>query len=312
MAMARRETAFAIALFVVLLVVNVLLNSDRFAPAAWGTLIGLAAPLIAASIAAMPVILGGRGGIDVSVGPLMGLVNALVVQTLIIDARVASPWIIVPAALAVGAAAGAFNGFLAVVVRIQPIVATLGSYLLFTGLTLTLVPAPVGAVPRWIQSLSGHLSIVPLLALALVWLGLKQLPYYEQLMAVGSDDRACYTAGVPVAMVRFLSYVLTGLFGGTAGLTLTALIGSADPNVGSNFTLLAISAVALGGVGLGGGRGGFLAATVGAADIFLLQSALTYFNVSTFVLQIAYGVILVISISLNALPAALARRGSAS
>ena len=59
MAMARRETAFAIALFVVLLVVNVLLNSDRFAPAAWGTLIGLAAPLIAASIAAMPVILGG-------------------------------------------------------------------------------------------------------------------------------------------------------------------------------------------------------------------------------------------------------------
>ena len=112
-------------------------------------------------------------------------------------------------------------------------------------------------------------------------------------------------------LVRFFSYVLTGIFGGIAGLMLTALIGSADPNVGPSFTLLAISAVALGGVGLGGGRGGFLAAAVGAADIFLLQSALTYFNVSTFVLQIAYGVILVLSISLNALPAALAHRGSA-
>jgi ribose transport system permease protein len=92
-----------------------------------------------------------------------------------------------------------------------------------------------------------------------------------------------------------------------AGLVLTALIGSADPNVGPSFTLLAISSVALGGVALGGGRGGLLAALVGAIDIFLLQSALTYFNVSTFVLQIACGLILVASISLNALPVVLSR-----
>lgn len=311
LAAARRETGLALALFVVLAAVNIALNPARFAPTEWGTLIGLAAPLIAASAAAMPAILGGRGGIDVSVGPLMGFINAIVVQTLLIDANIASPWIIVPSALAIGVAAGALNGFLAVVVRIQPIVATLGTYLLFTGLTLTLVPAPVGSAPAWIKSLSGTFSIAPLAGMAIVWLAIKQLPYYSQLMAVGSDDRACYTAGVPVSAVRFLSYCAAGLFAGVAGLLLTALIGSADPNVGPSFTLLAISSVALGGVSLGGGRGGLLAATVGAVDIFLLQSALTYFNVSTFVLQIAYGVILVASISLNALPAALGRRKAA-
>jgi ribose transport system permease protein len=304
----RRETAFALVLFVVLLAANALLNPARFAPAAWGATIGLAAPLIAASIAATPAILGGRGGIDVSIGPLMGLVNALVVETLIADVGISSPWVVIPAALGVGAVAGALNGFLAVFVRIQPIVATLGTYLIFTGLTLTIVPAPTGTVPRWIQSLSGQLSVVPLLALAAAWLGLKQLPYYDQLMAVGSDDRAAYTAGVPVALVRFLSYCLTGVFAGTAGLLLTALIGSADPNVGASFTLLSISAVALGGVSLGGGRGGLLAAVIGASDIFLLQSALTYFNVSTFVLQIAYGLILVASISLNGLTGIIERR----
>jgi ribose transport system permease protein len=101
---------------------------------------------------------------------------------------------------------------------------------------------------------------------------------------------------------------VTGVFAGIAGLLLTALIGSADPNVGASFTLLAISAVALGGVSLGGGRGGMLAAVIGASDIFLLQSALTYFNVSTFVLQIAYGIILVVSISLNGLAAMFERR----
>jgi len=304
----RRETGFALALFAALMAVNVLLNPARFAPGAWGATIGLAAPLIAASIAATPAILGGRGGIDVSVGPLMGLVNALIVQTLIADAGISSPWAVIPAALAIGAVAGALNGFLAVLVRIQPIVATLGTYLVFTGLTLTIVPAPTGTVPHWIQSLSGPLSIVPLLAVAAAWLLLKQLPYYDQLMAVGSDDRAAYTAGVPVALIRFLSYCLSGVFAGTAGLMLTALIGSADPNVGTSFTLLAISAVALGGVSLGGGRGGLLAAVIGASDIFLLQSALTYFNVSTFVLQIAYGLILVASISLNGLTAMIDRR----
>lgn len=304
----RRETGFALALFAVLLAVNVVLNPARFAPGALGATVGLAAPLIAASIAATPAILGGRGGIDVSVGPLMGFVNALIVQTLIADAGISSPWLVVPAALVLGAVAGALNGFLAVFVRIQPIVATLGTYLIFTGLTLTIVPAPIGTVPSWIQSLSGQLSIVPLLALATAWLGLKQLPYYDQLMAVGSDDRAAYTAGVSVALVRFLSYCLTGVFAGTAGLLLTALIGSADPNVGASFTLLSISAVALGGVSLGGGRGGMLAAIIGASDIFLLQSALTYFNVSTFVLQIAYGLILVASVSLNGVTTMIERR----
>ena len=85
---------------------------------------------------------------------------------------------------------------------------------------------------------------------------MKRLPYYEHLMAVGSDDRAAYTAGVPVAVVRFLAYVLAGLFAAVGGLSLTGLIGSADPNVAANYTLLAISAVALGGVSLAGGSGG--------------------------------------------------------
>ncbi len=303
----RRETGFAFALLIVLLIVNISLNPARFAPAAWGETIGLAAPLIAASIAATPAMLGGRGGIDVSVGPLMGFVNAVVVQALLIDAGISSPWIVIPAALAVGVLAGALNGALAAFVRIQPIVATLGTYLLFSGLTLTIVPAPTGTVSPWIKSLSSQLSIIPLAALVVLWLAIKQLPYYDQLMAVGSDDRASYTAGVPVAWVRFLSYCLTGLFAGVAGLLLTALIGSADPNVGSSFTLLSISAVALGGVSLAGGRGGVLAAIIGAADIFLLQSALTFFNVSTFVLQIAYGLILVASISLNGLTAMIER-----
>ncbi|ARP66909.1 ABC transporter permease [Mesorhizobium sp. WSM1497] len=301
-----RNFGFAVVLLVVLLAVNLILSPGRFQPGSWGALVGLAAPLIGAAIASTPVILAGRGGIDISVGPLMGFVNALTIQVLFLGTGISSPLVLVPAALLVGALVGAANGFLATIVRIQPIVATLGTYLILTGVTLTILPAPIGPAPAWLKALSGSLSMLPLAAMLVVWWLVRRTPYYDQLMAVGSDDRAAYTAGVDVTRVRFIAYVMTGILGGCAGLMLTALIGSADPNIGPTYTLIAIAAVALGGVSLAGGRGGVAGANIGAIDIFLLQSVLTTFNVSTFVLQIAYGAILVLAVMLTALQERLA------
>jgi ribose transport system permease protein len=296
---ARPELRLAFGLCVVLLALNFWLNPARFAPASLGATFGLAAPLILAAVASMPPILSGRGGIDLSVGPLMGLVNVVVVRWLVEDLGWSSPFLIVPAALLLGLASGALNGWIAAYVRIQPIIATLGTSLLYAGLALTISPSPTGTAPAWLKSLAGSWSWLPLAAVAVAWLLVKRLPYYEHLMAVGSDDRASYTAGVPVAVVRFLAYVLAGLFAAVGGLSLTGLIGSADPNVAANYTLLAISAVALGGVSLAGGSGGLAAAVLGATAIFLLQAALTFFNVSTFLLQIAYGLVLTLAVILN-------------
>ncbi|MES0199866.1 ABC transporter permease [Mesorhizobium sp. M0011] len=301
-----RSVGFAVVLLILLLAINLILSPGRFQPGSWGALVGLAAPLIGAAIASTPVILAGRGGIDISVGPLMGFVNALTIQVLFLGAGISSPLVLVPAALLVGALVGAANGFLATIVRIQPIVATLGTYLILTGVTLTILPAPIGPAPAWLKALSGPLSMLPLALMFIAWWLVRRTPYYDQLMAVGSDDRAAYTAGVDVTRVRFIAYVMTGIFSGCAGLMLTALIGSADPNIGPTYTLIAIAAVALGGVSLAGGRGGVAGAAIGAIDIFLLQSVLTTFNVSTFVLQIAYGAILVLAVMLTALQERLA------
>ncbi|MER8544887.1 ABC transporter permease [Mesorhizobium sp. M0684] len=303
-----RGAGFAAVLLAILIAVNLLLNPARFHPAAWGALIGLAAPLIGAALASAPVILAGRGGIDISVGPLMGFVNAMVIQLLFLRLGMSSPLVIVPAALLIGAIVGAANGFLATIVRIQPIVATLGTYLILTGMTLTVLPAPIGPAPGWLKAMAGPWSALPLALIFLFWWLVRQTPYYDQLMAVGSDDRAAYTAGIPVTKVRFIAYVMTGILAACAGLMLTALIGSADPNIGPTYTLIAIAAVALGGVSLAGGRGGLAGAAIGAVDIFLLQSVLTAFNVSTYVLQIAYGAILVVAVIMTALQERLSGR----
>jgi ribose transport system permease protein len=289
----------ASALLVILLVLNAFLNPNRFSPGNWPAVLGLAAPLLLATLAATVPFLAGRGSLDVSIGPLMGLINVIIVKVLITDLGISSPFFIVPAALLLGIASGVLNGFLAAILRIQPIVATLATYLIYSGLALAIQPSPAGSVPAWLSSLAGLLSFAPIGLAIVLWLIFKRLPLYDLLMAVGSDDRAAYTAGVPVPSIRFLSYVFGGLIAGIGALALTALIGSGDPNIGPGYTLIAIAAAALGGVSLAGGVGGLAAAFIGAADIFLLQNVLTSFNVSTFVLQAAYGTVLVIAVCLN-------------
>src|SRR5258708_14245 len=293
------EAQFAVVFFVMLLVINIFLNPARFRLDALGTAFGLAAPLILAAIASTPVILAGRGGIEISVGPLMGLLNVLVGHFMIGNWNISSPYLIVPFVIAVGVLSGLINGFLAAGLHLQPIVATLGTYLIYSGLTTALLPAPGGTVPDWLAALSGATSVIPVVGVLVGWWIIKQTPYYEHLMATGGDDRAAYTSSIPITTVRMIAYVLTGVGAGLASLSLSALLGSADPTVGPTYTLTAIAAVALGGVSLAGGRGGLTGAMLGAMDIFLLQSILTFFNVSTFALQVAYGVILIVALALN-------------
>lgn len=293
------EVRFAALLFVVLFAATILVAPTRFSPGNIGITLGLMTPLILAACAATPIILAGREGIDLSIGPLIGFINVVIVKWLVLDGGIESPLVIIPAALAIGAAGGIVNGWLAVYLRIQPIVATLGTYLVLAGLATWILPAPIGPVPQWLSALSEELSILPLLLVAGGWLLIKRLPLHGLIIMIGGDDRAAYSSGVNVDLVRFLTYVISGFIAGVAALSLTALLGSADAQVGPNYTLLAIAAAALGGVSLAGGKGGMTGAVLGAVDIFLLQNLITHFNVSSFFLQITYGLVLVIAVSLN-------------
>lgn len=293
------EAKLAAALCIILLIINVILNPARFAPAALGTTLGLMAPLILAAIAVTPVILSGRGGIDISVGPLMALVNVIVVQVVLTDWGITSPFVVIPVALGIGILSGLINGTLANILHIQPIVATLGTYLIYSSLAVWIMPSPGGSVPPWMATFSKTYSFLPVLAVLLFWMILRQLPFYEQLMATGGDDRAAYSSGVNVTRVRITAYVLTGIFAAAGALSLGALIGSGDPKVGPGYTMTAIAGAVLGGVSLAGGIGTIFGAMLGAIDIFLLQSILTYFNISPFALQVVFGAILVLALIIN-------------
>lgn len=282
-------------------------------PGNWnGMAVGMAPFVVIAMAQAIPV-LSGDGGIDLSVGPLAGMVNALVAAVLV-PSGWSDPFTVVTASLALGVLAGLFNGIMIAVVRVQPIIATLGTYLAFQGLTLEMLPMAGGQAPNWLAvGLAETHWGVPgafllLVALGVLWLLFERTAYRRNLMAVGGDSRAAFASGINVAGVRIVAYVLGSLLACVAGLLFTAALGSGDPSVGTPYTLTSIAAVALGGVALNGGRGGLLGAAAAGMLLFLIQTLFTLAQVSIFYIQIMYGVILFLALTLNAASDRIRRR----
>lgn len=128
---------------------------------------------------------------------------------------------------------------------------------------------------------------------------------------MGSDERATYTSGVNINLVRIGAHVVGGIYAGLAAITFTSLISSGDPSQGTTYTLMAVTALVLGGANLAGGRGSAFGALLGALNIYLITFVLSTFNfgmVQSYVTDLAYGVILVVSLLISIAIPELQRR----
>jgi len=205
-----------------------------------------------------------------------------------------------------GAAIGAINGVLVAVLRYQPVIATLCSFFVLSGIALK-----IGATPKnvtgvhWLAELGDKVGPIPgalvLMAIPVVlWLVLSRTSFHRVLYAVGGNDATAFSAGVNVAAVRIAAYSLGGLFAAVAGVALTALVLSTQASAVASYTLVALAAVALGGTPMGGGRGGLLGSILGAVCIYELQTALSALGVSASWNQFVYGGLLVVGVVVGA------------
>lgn len=293
-----RKHSFVLALLltVALFVGNVIAQSSF---ASWSNVpdqLATFAPLAIAAAASMPAILSGNGGIDISIGPTMSLVNAVLVFSLF-PHHVPAPLAIV-IVLAISTAVGLVNGLMVGKLRYPPVVATLCMFFVLQGVILKIAPTARQASHNWTVDLGQSVGPIPgglilIAAPVVVWLLLKLTPYVRALYSVGGNDAAAFSSGIQVTYVRLLAYALGGLFAGIGGIALTALVQSADPAFATEYTLLAIAAVSLGGTPIGGGRGGLTGTLLGAAVIYLLQTFLAAVNVSPNYTTGVYGLLLV-------------------
>jgi ribose transport system permease protein len=290
----------------ILLVVNAIVSPTFLDPANWNAFLIGATPLMIMGMAqALPVMSGG-GGLDLSVGPLAALVN-VTIATVLAGSGWTDPASTLLLVVGMGVVSGLLNGLLVSVVRVQPIIATLATFLAYQGLTLEIQPMAGGSAPPWLAVLTTAHAGLPgtlylLAAIVIAWVILKRTAFSRNLLAVGGDVRAALTAGVDVIAVRLIAYVLAGILAAFVGLLFTAMMASGDPTIGTPFTLTSIAAVALGGVSMAGGRGGLLGPAMAGAMLFLIQNLFTVAQISVFYLQIVYGLILLVALAANTLP----------
>ena len=309
----QRNTYLAVplALLIVLFIANAIVQPQFLSQQSWAASMAVLCPIVLTAMAMTLPILSGNGGIDLSVGPLAGFITVLIAAVLV-PAGITSP-LIIPIVIVFGLLSGALNGVLIAYVRLPAIIATLGMYLFYQGLGTEVLPEAGGSVPVWLVKLDGSYGPIPAVwvvfaVIAVVWLLLTRGSYLRNLLSVGGDERAAFTAGVNVSRLRVVTYSLAGALAAIAGLMLTGLIQGGDGTVGPPYTISAITAVALGGIALAGGRGGLLGGALGGAVLFLIQELLTDAKVSVYAVSVVNGIILILALALNGTVEYLRRR----
>ncbi len=250
------------------------------------------------ALALTPVII--TGGIDLSVGSLMGL-TAIVFGALWRDAH----WPIalaMVAALVLGTVGGALNAALIAKFKLPPLIVTLGTFSLFRGLAEGLTGGAVnytGFPASFLFFGQGYLwNVVPpqtfvlLAAAAVYWLLLQRTTIGRALYAIGFSPAGARYAGIPVERRLSLIYVLSGLMASVAALIYVAHLGQAKSDAGTGYELIAITTVVLGGTSIFGGRGTIQGTVLGLFAIVILQNGLRLSGLPAELAGILTGVLL--------------------
>ena len=261
------------------------------------------APLMIVAVAMTFVIT--TAGIDLSVGSILALVNALAAISL--QAGLYWP-LVVALMLGVGVVIGLVQGFFIAYEGIPAFIVTLaglssirGTALLLTkGYSIPIDPqSPFNEIGRgWVFGLPMP-AIIAVAVLALGFLVFNETTFGRYVTGVGANAEAVRRAGVNTRRITLAVYGLSGLAAAMAGIIIAARLGSGSSNAGGGFELDVIAAVVLGGTSLFGGRGTMLGTMLGALTVAVIGNGLILYHMSPFLTPIIEGIIILMAIWLN-------------
>ncbi len=238
------------------------------------------------------VILSGGEGIDLSVGAIVTLAAIIIFRFTNGSDALLLPALLI--ALLVGFAIGLVNGIGIALIRIPPLVMTLG----MTGVVKGATPPSMKAIisDPWIAGIPGDVFIWALFGIGVTLL-LQRTAYGKALYAIGSNRVTARLSGVSVESTVILTYGLSGLFAALGGFVLLGYTQAVFLNLGDPYTLPTIAAVVVGGTALAGGIGGYTGTMAGALLLTLIASLLITLGLPEFGRQIVYGLILLVLLS---------------
>ena len=283
---ARYPALFAFVLFVIAIVINLILQPNMFAKETLNSNMRVFLPIILLSVGQAIVLLG--GGIDISVGGVVAIVNTVLATRVGLDGSPEKMWQYIFVSLFAGLLAGAINGFFVAYLRLQPIITTYATSFLYAGFALFILPNPGGGIPANVASLYRNttplglpLAFYVIAIVLLIWIYISSTRYGKYLYAVGGRAQAAYETAVPVIWVQFSTYVISGFMAALSGIAITMLSGSGNADIGGPMTLNSITAVVIGGNAMSGGVGGVAGPIMGAVTLGIIQNIISFARVDT-------------------------------
>jgi ribose transport system permease protein len=248
------------------------------------------------------------GGMDVSLAALLGF-SGIVSVSLMVNFGV-PPVLAGLASFLVGGLIGFLNGVLVTKVKINSVIATLGTMYVMNGLALAYTQGKtiVGPQLDQIGFLSrGYLGVIPIPVLLMFFFYivfyfiLNRTVFGAQIFAIGNNEKASWLAGIKVDRMKILAYTVAGLMAGVGGLLQASRQGSATSSMGNEFLFPILTAVILGGISLSGGRGKIQNTLIAAVFLMTITNGMVLLGISLYVQGIISGVILIVALSLDRL-----------
>ncbi len=282
------------------------LTAPRFLTAA--NIIGLlhaAAPLMVIASGLALVVISGK--LDISVGSVAFLTTSI--GTLLMVRHGFDPIVTLFILLALGALLGALNGFIVVVLRVNPLITTLGTMIGLRGIGLELTKSTNIAIPEEIRRL-GNAAIGPIFVDILVALAIMLIihlihtrtPFGRQIVAIGNDADTASRLGVRVNRVTFLTFVVSSLLATIGGIMTVIQVGAVSGNIGSGLEFTAVSVVVIGGISLFGGEGSILPGALrGVLILEIIRNGLNHLGADPYAYRFVNGAIIFIAMYADSL-----------
>jgi len=298
----RHPAWFALILLILSIVINLILQPNMFSRETLNSNMRVFLPIILMAVGQAIVILG--GGIDISVGGIVSIVNTVLATRVGLDGSPEKMWQFIFISLFIGLLAGAVNGFFIAFLRLQPIITTYATSFLYAGLALLILPNPGGGIPAIIAAfyrnstpLNLPLAFYVVAIVLLVWLYVSSTRYGKFLYAVGGKAQAAYETAVPVTLIQFSTYVISGLMAAFSGIAITMLSGSGNADIGGPMTLNSITAVVIGGNALSGGIGGVAGPVMGAITLGVIQNIISFASIDSWWETLVKAAIIVVALA---------------
>lgn len=247
------------------------------------------------------------GGIDLSIGSLVSLVN-IVTAWLMVNAGW-NPMLAVVVALALSAAVGFSNGWIIANLRMPPIIVTLAMMIIIEGVAYLICKGlPIFGFPKSFSVIGqGYVGPVPIpviIMAVIMGLGmfiLNNTYFGRYFYAVGGNEEAAKLSGIDVKRVKYLVYTLSGFFAGIAGIVILSRTNSGQVLSGKGLEFDVLTACVLGGVSVSGGVGKMSNVLAGVLVLGVLSNGLVLLDVSQFVQMVIKGSVLLAAVALDCL-----------